>query len=106
MHNQVFNVGRTDENFRISELADIVAETVSRCHVEFALDGGPDNRCYRVKCDEIRRVLPSFRPQWTAWMGARELDDAFRAVKLTFQDVQRGSYVRMNQIQSLHFFVM
>ncbi len=101
IHNQVFNVGRTDENYRISELAVIVKETVPGCEVELAPGGGPDKRCYRVNCEKIRRVLPSFQPQWTARKGTKELYEAFRAVKLTFEDVQRGSYVRMNQIQKL-----
>jgi nucleoside-diphosphate-sugar epimerase len=101
VHNQIFNVGRTDQNYRISELAAIVAETVPGCRVEFAPGGGPDKRCYRVNCDKIRRILPSFKPQWTARKGAQELYDAFRTVKLTFEDVQRGSYVRMDQIHRL-----
>ena len=101
VHNQVFNVGRTEENYRISELATIVAETVPSCQIEFAPGGGPDKRCYRVNCDKIRRVLPSFKPQWTARMGAKELYDAYRTVKLTFEEVQRGSFVRMAQIQRL-----
>ncbi len=101
VHNQVFNVGRTDENYRISELAVIVAETVPGCEVEFAPGGGPDKRCYRVNCDKIRRVLPAFLPQWNARKGAKELYDAYRAVKLTFEDIRRGSYVRMDQIKRL-----
>jgi nucleoside-diphosphate-sugar epimerase len=101
IHNQVFNVGRTDENYRISELAVIVSETVPGCEIEFAPGGGPDKRCYRVNCDKIGRLLPSFRPQWTARKGAKELYDAYRAVKLTFDDIQRGSYVRMQQIKRL-----
>src|SRR6266404_281005 len=101
VHNQVFNIGRTEETYRISELATIVAETVPGCQVEFAPGGGPDKRCYRVNCDKIRRVLPGFKPRWTARMGAKELYDAYREVKLTFGDVQRGSYVRMDQIQRL-----
>lgn len=101
VHNQVFNVGRTDENYRISELAVIVKETVPGCEVEFAPGGGPDKRCYRVNCDKIRRLLPSFRPQWTARKGAKELYDAFRLVKLNFEDIQTGSYVRMDQISRL-----
>ena len=32
IHNEIFNVGQTEENYRISELADIVAETVPGCH--------------------------------------------------------------------------
>jgi len=101
IHNETFNVGRTEENYRIRELADIVAETVTGCSVEYAPGGGPDKRCYRVTCEKIKRVLPNFRPQWTARKGAQELYDAYRAVGLTAGDMDRGRYVRISQIQRL-----
>jgi nucleoside-diphosphate-sugar epimerase len=101
IHNELFNVGQTEENYRISELAEIVAETVPGSRVEYATDGGPDKRCYRINCDKIRRVLPSFVPKWTARQGAQELYDAYRAVGLTRDDVQNGRYVRIRQIQQL-----
>ena len=63
--------------------------------------GGPDKRCYRVTCDKIRRALPHFRPAWTARKGAQELYDAYRAVGLTAEDMERGRYVRISQIQRL-----
>jgi len=65
VHNQTFNVGRNDENFRVRELAEIVAAVVPNCRIEYAPGGGPDLRCYRVSFDKINRMLPSFRPQWT-----------------------------------------
>jgi nucleoside-diphosphate-sugar epimerase len=101
VHNETFNVGRTGENYRIRELADIVAETVPGCQVEYAPGGGPDKRCYRVTCDKICRVLPEFRPQWTARKGAQELYDAYREVGLTAEDLERGRYIRLAQIQRL-----
>lgn len=101
IHNETFNVGRTEENFRISELAAIVAETVPGCRVDYAPDGGPDKRCYRVSCERIRRGLPSFHPQWTARKGAQELYDAYRTAGLTFEDLNGGNYTRMNVIQRL-----
>lgn len=101
IHNQVFNVGNTEENFRIRELAEIVAETVPGCRIEYAPEGGPDKRCYRVNCDKIRRMVPSFQPQWTARRGARELYEAYRAIGLTADDMKNGRYVRMNNIQRL-----
>jgi nucleoside-diphosphate-sugar epimerase len=101
IHNETFNVGRTEENYRIHELADIVAETVPGCRVEYAPGGGPDKRCYRVTCDKIKHMLPAFRPEWTARKGAQELYDAYRAVGLTAEDVERGRYVRLSQIQRL-----
>ncbi len=101
IHNETFNVGRTDENYRISELADIVAGIVPGCRVHYAPGGGPDKRCYRVSCEKIRRLLPNFQPQWTARKGAHELYDAYRAVGLTREDMECGRYVRMNHIQRL-----
>lgn len=101
VHNATFNVGRTEENYRISQLADIVAETVPGCRIEYAPGGGPDKRCYRVTCEKIRKQLPSFQPQWTARSGAQELYDAYRAVGLTTADVDGGNYFRINRIRRL-----
>ena len=101
IHNQTFNVGLTDENFRIRELAWIVAETVPGCRIEYAPDGGPDKRCYRINCDKIGRMLPNFRPEWTARKGAQELYDAYRAAGLRSEDMQSGRYVRLSNIRRL-----
>jgi nucleoside-diphosphate-sugar epimerase len=101
IHNEIFNVGQTQENYRIRDLATIVAETVPGCRVEYAPDGGPDKRCYRVNCDKIRRILPGFRPQWTARQGAQELYQAYRAARLSFADLKLGRYTRITHIQKL-----
>ena len=101
VYNEVFNVGRSEENYRIRELADIVAETVPGSRVEYAPDGGPDKRCYRVNCDKIRRTLPGFLPQWTARQGAEELYQAYRTIGLCRDDLESGRYIRIRQIQRL-----
>jgi nucleoside-diphosphate-sugar epimerase len=101
VHNQTFNVGRNDENFRIRELADIVAEVVPGCRIEYAPGGGPDLRCYRVSFDKIGRLVPGFRPLWTARKGARELYDAYRRIGLTAAEVEQGRYVRIREIHRL-----
>jgi nucleoside-diphosphate-sugar epimerase len=101
IHNATFNVGQTSENYRISELADIVKDTVPGCRIEYAPGGGPDKRCYRVNCDKIRQVLPRFQPQWTARKGAQELYDSYREVGLTSEDIRSGRYFRINSIQHL-----
>jgi nucleoside-diphosphate-sugar epimerase len=99
VHNQTFNVGRNEENFRIRELADIVSEVVPGCHVEYAPGGGPDLRCYRVNFDKISRLVPGFRPQWTARRGAQELFEAYRSAELTAADVASGRYLRLGEIR-------
>jgi nucleoside-diphosphate-sugar epimerase len=101
VHNATFNVGQTEENYRISELAEIVTTTVPGSRIEYAPGGGPDKRCYRVNCDKILRDLPTFRPHWTARKGAQELYDAYRAAGLTAEDLKGERYFRINRIQRL-----
>lgn len=101
IHNETFNVGQTIENYRISELAVIVAQVVPGSRIEYAPGGGPDKRCYRVNCDKVRRNLPGFRPQWNARTGAQELYHAYRGSGLTAEDVKSGRYFRINHIQRL-----
>jgi nucleoside-diphosphate-sugar epimerase len=101
VHNEVFNVGRTDENFQIRDLARIVAETVPGCRLEFAEGAGPDTRSYRVDFGKIARVLPAFQPQWTARAGARELSDAYRGSGLKLEEFEGPRYRRIDQIRRL-----
>jgi nucleoside-diphosphate-sugar epimerase len=101
VHNEIFNVGQSSENYRVRELAEIVAEIVPGCRIEYAQDGGPDKRSYRVNCDKIQRVLTNFQPQWNARKGARELYEAYRAAKMTLEDLENGRYIRIRRIQRL-----
>lgn len=101
IHNRIFNVGRTDENYRVGELAEIVASEVPGARVEYAPDGGPDARCYRVNCDLMRDAIPEFVPEWTAREGVLELLDAYRAEGLAAGDIAEGRYVRVREIRRL-----
>ena len=101
VHDQAFNVGRTSENYRIRELAEIVAETVPGCVITYADGAGPDKRCYRVSCDKIERTLPAYRPRWDARKGAWELYDAYREAGLTEAEFLGARYIRLSRIQEL-----
>jgi nucleoside-diphosphate-sugar epimerase len=103
IHNQAFNVGQSTENYRISEIAEMVRAVVPGSRVSYAEGGGPDPRCYRVDCSKIAAVLPSFKPAWTVPDGVRELYDAYRAHGLTYDEfVGEGSrYLRIRHIQRL-----
>ncbi len=101
VHNRAFNVGRTSENYRISELAQIVAETVPDCRVEYAPNAGPDKRNYRVTCDTIARDLPQFAPVWDARRGAQELDATYRRVGVTQDEFEGPRYKRILHIKQL-----
>ena len=101
VHNEAFNVGRTNENYRVSELAELVRRVVPGSTVTYAAGGGPDPRSYRVNCDKITRMVPAFRPQWTAERGALELYAAYKAAGLTHQGFVDGPYMRIKTIQRM-----
>jgi nucleoside-diphosphate-sugar epimerase len=101
VHNEVFNVGRTEDNYRVRELADIVAETVPGCSIEYDPDGGPDKRCYRVSCEKIINTLPDFQPQWDARKGAQELYEAYQRVGLKADEFEGIRYKRIAQLKQL-----
>jgi len=101
VHNQAFNVGRTEENYRIRELADIVSETVPGCRIEYAKDGGPDKRCYRVNCSKLTSTLPDYRPQWDARRGAVELYGAYQRIGVRLEDFEGPRFKRVDHIKGL-----
>ncbi len=101
VHNEVFNVGRSEENFRIREIAEMVVDVVPGSRVEFAPDAGPDKRNYRVNCDKIQRVLPEFKPAWTARRGAEELYAIYQQVGLKLDEFEGPRYRRISHIKHL-----
>ena len=101
VHNEAFNVGRSEENYQVRDLAEIVKETVPGCKIEYAADAGPDKRCYRVDFSRISRALPGFQPQWDARKGARELYEAYQKVDLRHEDFEGARYKRIDHLQGL-----
>ena len=99
--NEAFNVGQTAHNYRIRDLAEIVASIVPGCKLEFAEDAGPDKRSYRVSFEKIRRQLPSFQPQWDARKGAEQLYNAYRKSGVTLQEFEGPRYQRISHIKML-----
>jgi len=101
VHNQAFNVGRTEENYQIRDIAAMVEQIVPESHVKYVEGGGPDLRCYRVNCDKICRTLPEFRPQWTVRRGIEQLFAAYKDHMLTLQEFTGTRYVRIKHLSSL-----
>ena len=100
VRNEAFNVGRTEHNYRIREIAEIVAQVVPGCRLEIASDAGPDKRSYRVSFEKIARVLPEFSPQWDVRKGAEQLYAAYRASGLELREFE-GRYQRISHIKKL-----
>lgn len=101
IHNQALNVGQTEENYRIRDLGEIVQEVVPGSRIEYAKDGGPDPRCYRVDFGKIHRLLPDFKTQWNARRGAEELYAAYRSAGLLLEDFEGPRFKRVDHLKYL-----
>ncbi|MGA8402248.1 MAG: SDR family oxidoreductase, partial [Stellaceae bacterium] len=100
VHNEIFNVGDDSQNYRISEIAGIIAGMLPSCPVRFGAPGG-DNRSYRTSFAKIHRHLPQFRCRWSAEAGARQLVDIFERIGLTAEMFAYPAYTRLKQLQQL-----
>lgn len=101
VHNEAFNVGQTAHNYKIRDLAEIVASVVPGCQIEYAEGAGPDKRSYRVSFEKIRTRLPQFQPQWDARKGAEQLYAAYRQSDLTLAEFEGPRYQRISHIRKL-----
>lgn len=100
VHNEVFNVGSTSENYQVREIAQIVADTFPGCELSFGTSDG-DNRSYRVCFDKIHSRLPGFDCRYNAAAGANELLELFRSIDMPSEVFNFRSYTRLKQLQHL-----
>ncbi len=100
IHNEIFNVGSNDSNYRVREVAETVAEAFPGCKLNFGLHD-PDNRSYRVNFDKISEKLPGYACKHTLQDGARQLRDLFEHIELTTDDFEARPYTRLKQLEYL-----
>jgi nucleoside-diphosphate-sugar epimerase len=100
VHNQIFNVGDTEHNYRVREIAEIVATTFPGCQVTFG-PSGQDNRSYRVSFEKIRKHLPAFKCAWDARRGAQQLYNVFKRIELNSGVFQYRAFTRLKELEYL-----
>ena len=100
VHNQIFNVGDSRFNYRVREIATVVADAFPGCNVTF---GKPDsdNRSYRVSFEKIAEHLPDFACSRDAATGARELYEIFKSIQMSVETFEFRAFTRLKQIRYL-----
>jgi nucleoside-diphosphate-sugar epimerase len=101
VHNQAFNVGRNEENYRVREVAEIVHGLVPESTISIAPDAGPDRRSYRVSFDKVGELLPEFEPCWTVSAGAQQMLAALRRHEVTADSFNSPRFHRISEIKRL-----
>jgi nucleoside-diphosphate-sugar epimerase len=100
VNREIFNVGSNAENYRVREIAAIIASVFPGCELTVGNSGG-DNRSYRVSFDKIARRLPAFKCEWTALTGAQQLRRLFERIELSPETFQYRAFTRLKQLRYL-----
>jgi nucleoside-diphosphate-sugar epimerase len=100
VHNEVFNVGHDNANYRIREIAQIVEETFPGCEITMGSSEG-DNRSYRVSFAKIHQKLPGFECRWDAAKGAEQLRELFERIDMSTETFDFRAYIRLKQLEFL-----
>lgn len=100
VHAQAFNVGSTEANYQVRDVARIVGQVVPGSQVSFAAEAGPDTRNYRVRCEKVQRSL-GWSPVWTVRRGAHELHQAYQKHGVTLEEFEGPRYQRVAHVREL-----
>lgn len=100
VHQQIFNVGDTRQNYRVREVAEVVAEAFPSCRLSFG-QSGADNRSYRVSFDKIHNALPAFSCEWDAARGAQQLRSVFERIDMTADTFNARPFTRLKELEYL-----
>jgi nucleoside-diphosphate-sugar epimerase len=101
VHNQAFNIGRTDENYQVKDLVRMVQEAVPGTRSRLGTDAGADPRSYRVDCSKLARMLPAAVPTRNVRQGIAELVAAYRAHGVTEEEFFGARFTRIKRIKAL-----
>ena len=97
---QVFNVGSSEQNYRVIDIANIVATEFPGCKLTVGAPSA-DNRSYRVNFDKIQKLLPDFCCQWTAESGARQMHALFERMGTTEAEFRAPPFTRLSMLLKL-----
>jgi nucleoside-diphosphate-sugar epimerase len=101
VHDEAFNVGRTEDNLQVSDIADLVRDAVPGSRVSLAKDAGPDLRNYRVDFSKLAETFPDLNLCWRVRDGVDELVRAYAMHGLTYDDFTSARFIRLRRIREL-----
>jgi nucleoside-diphosphate-sugar epimerase len=99
VHGQAFNIGRSDANYQVKDIAEAVRAAFPRSALQITGESGGDPRSYRVDFSKALERLPGFAPAWTLERGVEELASWLRARGLGDQAFDSRLFIRLKQLR-------
>ncbi len=100
IHNEIFNVGDTNANYQIKDIAEIIGKHMPDCEISFNKDA-VDKRNYRVDFSRINSKLPGFKAEMSVEDGVKELIQIFKDIDLSKEVFEAKEFTRLSQLEDL-----
>lgn len=102
IHNEPFNIGRSDCNYQVKDIAEMVSHVVPDAKIETTGEAGGDPRSYQVDFSKSFSKLPGFTPKWDLERGCYELVNWFNlGIVQSEVEIESRRFNRLKQLQYL-----
>ena len=113
----ILNIGSSNENYKIIDLANIAANIVEGCSVSFLdyarvdsegsdftdqnIKEGVDVRTYKVSFEKVKTFLPKFKANFDVKRGIFQMIDKFSKINLDYKEFTHYKYYRLKTMDFL-----
>ncbi len=94
------NVGRTEWNYQVKDLADAVKELMPDVEIEINTDAAPDKRSYRVNFSKYADMAPDYMPQVDLMQSIKELKTGLEKICFNNPDFRNSQFMRLKVLTS------
>jgi nucleoside-diphosphate-sugar epimerase len=95
------NAGSDRWNFRVSELAEVVAGQIPGTEIAINTAAAPDRRTYRVDFTRFRKLAPDHQPLVEVEQSVREILQGLQAIGFSDPDFRHSPYMRIHTLMRL-----
>ena len=95
------NVGSNDANYKIKDLAELVAQVIPDTKVSINPNALDDNRSYKVNFDLFEKLAPYHKPQIKLINTINELKTGIEQMQFQTKNIYNTKYIRLNILNEL-----
>jgi len=95
------NAGSDRWNFRVRDLAEIVAAELPGTEISINSKAEPDRRSYRVDFSRFRQLAPEDQPRLEIRQSVRQLAEGLKAMDFHDKEFRQSAYMRIQTLNRL-----
>ena len=98
----LYNAGRDDWNFSVSEIAHAVQDNMPECKISINKDAAPDKRSYKVNFNKFNTHFPNaLNSEKTFSTTIKETFACVALIKDLDENFRNSDYIRLKVLQKL-----